>query len=148
MRAALLYLAAPLLVALLAPFAVAQEFAPYPSIFLIGTVPVVFFFTLLVALPMYFTLPKASRTKPLLMLGISFIAGAISYFLFSFAFRGTFSQVGEVVLVQDGNFTAAGWQSVLWQSLWMGALSLPGGLLFWLGAKVEARHPGASQDEA
>ena len=139
MKAALLYLAAPLLVALLAPFAVEREFAPYPFIFLIGTVLIVLFFTLLVAVPMYFTLPKTSRTNPVLMLGISILAGALSYFLFNFAFRGTFSQVGQVVLVQDGKFTAAGWQNLLSQSAWMGALSLPGGLLFWLGARVEAR---------
>ena len=139
MKAALLYLAAPLMVALLAPFAMEREFAPYPSIFLIGTVPVVLFFTLLVAVPMHFTLPKRSRTNPALMLGISFLAGAMSFFLFSFAFRGTFSQIGQVVLVQDGRFTAAGWQRLLSQSVWMGALSLPGGFLFWLGAKVEAR---------
>ena len=123
MKAALLYLSAPLLVALLAPFAVAQEFALYPAIFLIGTVPVVLFFTLLVAVPMYFTLSKKNRTNPFLMLGISSLAGALSFFLLSFAFRGTFSQIGQVVLVQDGKFTLAGWQNVFYQSAWMGALS-------------------------
>jgi hypothetical protein len=139
MKAALLYLAAPVVVALLAPFAVERAFFWYPAIFLIGTIPVVLFFTLLVAAPMYFAVPKANRTDAKLMLGISFIAGALSFFLFSFAFRGTFSQVGSVVLVQDGQYTIAGWKSLLGQCAWMGAFSLPGGLLFWLGAKVEAR---------
>jgi predicted neutral ceramidase superfamily lipid hydrolase len=144
MQAALLYLSAPVVVALLAPFALAQEIAPYPAIFLIGTIPVVFFFTLLIAVPMYLALPKTSRVNPMLMLGISFMAGALSFFLFSFAFRGSFSQVGQVVHVQDGSFTAAGWRSLLTQSVLMGALSLPGGLLFWLGARVEARSMGTA----
>jgi hypothetical protein len=145
MKAALLYLSAPLVVALLAPFALEREFAPYPSIFLFGTVPVVFCFTLLVAMPMYFTVPKARRTNAVFMLGIAFAAGALSFFLFSFAFRSTFSQVGQVVLVQGGKFTAAGWQRVFAQSAWMGALSLPGGFLFWLGALVEARSSNVAR---
>ena len=143
MKAALLYLAAPVLVAMLAPFAMEREIAPYPSIFLVGTIPVVFFFTLLVAMPLYFTLPKVKRTHAPSMLGIAFVAGALSFFLFSFAFRGTFSQV-----VQNGRFTAVGWKILLLQCFWMGTLSLPGGLLFWLGALLEDGNARRGANEA
>jgi hypothetical protein len=139
MKAALLYLAAPLIVALLAPFALADTFDLYPLIFLIGTVPVVYFFSLIIAVPMFFTLKKSSRTNPILILGIAFGAGALSFFLFSIAFRGSFSSVNDVVLVQDSRLTLAGWKDIIERSARMGALSLPGGLLVWLGTKQEAR---------
>jgi hypothetical protein len=139
MKATLLYLAAPLLVALLAPFAVEQRPFIYPPIVLIGVIPVVAFFTLAIAVPMYLAIPKAHRSRLAMMLGTAFFAGALSFCIFSFVTRSTFSQVGEVVYVKDGMFTLAGWLQLLSQSAWMGALSLPGGFLCWLGGKFKSR---------
>jgi hypothetical protein len=139
MKATLLYIVAPLLVALLAPFAIEQRPFLYSPIILIGVVPVVAFFTLAIALPVYFAIPKASRSNLALILCTAFLAGLLSFCIFSFVSRGTFSQVGEVVYVKDGMFTLAGWLQLLSQSAWMGALSLPGGFLFWLAGKLKAR---------
>jgi hypothetical protein len=139
MKALLLYLVAPFVVALLAPFAMADAFELYPPIFLIGTVPVAYFFSLLVAVPMFLTLEKANRTDLLLILGISFLAGTLSFFVFNIVFHGSFSSVNDVVLIQNGQLSLAGWKDLLERSLRMGALSLPGGLCVWLGAKQEAR---------
>jgi hypothetical protein len=133
MKPALLYLSAPLVVAVLAPFAIIRAVAPYPAIFLVGTIPVVFFFTLLVAMPLYFAVPKASRVNALVMLGVAAITGALSYFAFNYVMRGWSAQVGQAILVQEGKFTPEGWRQLLSQSAWMGMLSLPGGFLFWLG---------------
>ena len=138
MRAILLYLSAPLLVALLAPLAVERTIAPYPAILLIGTVPVVLLFTCLVAVPLYLAIPRRSRIQPIPMVSVAFLAGVISFILFSVASPGvSYSQVGEVELVAGGHYTAAGWYELLLQSLCMGAASLPGGLLFCQAAKAE-----------
>jgi hypothetical protein len=145
MKAVLLYLVAPFVVALLAPFAMADAFELYPPIFLIGTIPVVYFFSLLVAVPMFFTLVKANRTDLTLILGISFLAGALSFFIFSIVFHGSFSSVNDVVLIQNSRLTLAGWKDVFERSLRMGALSLPGGIFVWLGAKQEARSVSSSR---
>ncbi len=139
MKATLFYIASPLLVALLAPFAVEQRAFLYPPIVLIGVFPVVAFFTLAIAVPMFFAIPKAKRSSLAVILGTAFLAGALSFCIFSFVSRGTFSQVGEVVYVKDGMFTRAGWLQLLSQSAWMGALSLPGGLLCWLGGRFKSR---------
>jgi hypothetical protein len=138
MKAALLYLSAPLLVALLAPMAVARAVGPYPAVVLVGTIPVVLLFTCLVALPLYFAMPKHRRGQLAPTLALAFLAGFLSFILFNLASPGaSYSRVGEAVLVADGRLTAAGWRGLLAQSLWMGALSLPGGLLFWIGALVQ-----------
>ena len=142
MKAALLYLAAPLLAALLSPLAVAREIAPYPPLFLIGTVPVVCAFTLLVAMPLYFMLPKAKRTHILWMTSIAFIAGTVSFALFGMGLHATYERIGTVVLIEDGNRTPEGWKLLLSQSIWMGCLSVPSGLLFLAAARTEARAAG------
>jgi hypothetical protein len=72
------------------------------------------------------------------MVAIAFLAGFISFFLFSVASPGvSYSQVGQVALVAEGHYTAAGWYEVLSQSLCMGAASVPGGVIFCLAAKAE-----------
>lgn len=144
MKPALLFLSAPLLVALLAPIAVERAVAPYPPIFLIGTIPVVLLFTCLVAVPLYLALPKSKRVQLTPILALAFIVGCVSFLLFNLALpEVTYSRVGEVVLVADGHRTAAGWRALLSQSLWMGALSVPGGLLVWFGERVRV---GASHE--
>ena len=137
----LLYLAGPLVVAMLAPLAIIRGIAPYPVIFLIGTIPVVFFFTAIVAVPMYLAIPKRLRTNIAWMIGIAFLAGFFSYVLFNLALHGSYEQVGNVVLIEDNRRTAEGWKVLLSQAIWMGGLSVPGGLLFCLGARSERLEP-------
>jgi len=144
MKSFALYLLAPVIVALLAPLAINLQAAPYPAIFLVGTIPVVFFFTLVVALPLYFSLPKRLRGQLIPLLCMAFVAGLLSFFVFSYATKGVQAQVGPTVLVQNGNYTASGWYEVLLQSFAMGIFSLPGGLLFWLGARQAAKSENAA----
>ena len=139
MRAVLLFLSAPILVAVLAPFAISREIAPYPPIVLIGTIPVVLFFSALIAAPLFFTVPKNLRVSFVHMAGVAFASGFLSLFLFSIAFKGAFEQIGAVVLVQDGSLTAAGWRNLISQCLAMGALSLPAGILVCFGERVDRR---------
>ncbi len=75
------------------------------------------------------------------MIGIAFLAGFFSYVLFNLALHGSYEQVGNVVLIEDNRRTAEGWKVLLSQAIWMGGLSVPGGLLFCLGARSERLEP-------
>ena len=125
-----LRVSAPIVVALLSPIAL----IPFPPQFYFAialvAIPIVLFFTAVIAFPLYHFIPKKLRTNSMVMSGFAFLAGAISYMLFQFLIQPGYSRIGDVVYVADGAFTLAGWVRALTAAAIVGMISIPGGLLF------------------
>ncbi len=129
-----LYLSGPLIVALLVPLALGG-LKLYPMV-LVGTIPVVLLFSLVVAMPLFMVVARKFQVRALTFIGLAFVAGFISFLAFAYLSTPTASSVGDTVHVQDGQFTLAGWKEALLQSVAVGLASIPGGLLWWLAART------------
>ena len=136
MRHLALYLSGPLVVALLVPFALGVVDKSLYGLIVIGTIPVVLLFTLLIAAPLFMLVARADQAGWPRFAALAFVAGFVSFVVFGYLSAPSYSGVGSVVHVYNGKFTAAGWRQLLVQSLAVGAASIPGGVLWWLGART------------
>jgi hypothetical protein len=132
MRTVFAFLVSPLVIALLAPMAIEGSLMHYPPSFLVGTVPVVYLFTAVVALPLYLALPSTHKARLSSLLIAAFTSGFGSFAILSLASKGTHAQVGTTVLVENGWYTLAGALNLLQQCLFMGLAATLAGALFWL----------------
>ena len=131
-RTVVAFLIAVVVVASLAPFAIDLTLAPYPPQFIVWFLPVVGLFTVLIALPIYISLPQPRQTQLLPLLAAGFGAACVSFTLLEFLFvRSSFEQIGDTVLVKDGWRTLAGWLLLLRQTILMGVAGAIGGIAFW-----------------
>jgi hypothetical protein len=126
------FLISPLVVAFLAPLAIEGTIMTYPPVLLVGTIPVVYFFTAAVALPLYFSLPGHHKARLSSLLAAAYLVGTVSFAVMSFASRGSYAEVGGTVLVQNGWYTFAGFLNLAKQCLLMGVAASVAGFLFWL----------------
>ena len=140
MRTIAAFLVSPLVVALLAPVAVEGSLVSYPPLLLVGTVPVVYFFTGLVALPVYLALPPKHKTRLSSLLIAAFISGCVSFAIVGLASKGSYAQVGSTVLVENGWYTLVGSYELVRQCVFMGLTALLAGALFWLIAVRGPAH--------
>jgi hypothetical protein len=123
---------ASVVVAVVAPFAIGAELKPYPLYFFVWFLLVVGFFTVLVALPIYISLPPHYRTRLVPLLAAGFVAAGFSFTLLEVLFiHSSFEQFGETVLVRGGWRTLAGWRFLLKHSFLMGCAGAIGGAAFW-----------------
>ena len=134
MRTVVAFLVSPLVIAVLAPMAIEGSLMRYPPSFLVGAIPVVYFFTAVVALPLYLALPPKHKARLSSLLVAAFVSGFGSFAILSLASKGTFAQVGTTVLVENGWYTLAGALNLLQQCLFMGLAATLAGALFWLVA--------------
>jgi hypothetical protein len=134
MKRLALYFSGPLLVALLAPLALGAG-PLYPYV-LTGAIPLVLIFTLFIAAPLFMVVARKFGVRAPLFIGLAFCAGFLSYLMFSLLSSPTNASVGGVAFAIEGDLTAAGWISVLCQSLAIGIVSIPSGILWWLGARI------------
>jgi hypothetical protein len=141
MKPLALYISGPLVVALLAPLALGVT---SPQIYLpiaVGAMVVVFMFSLVVAAPLFLIVARLFQVRLLTFIGLSFVAGFVSFLTFALMSEPTGFGVGDVVLVHEGQLTPAGWENALMQSARIGLASIPGGVLWWLAARVPLEEP-------
>jgi hypothetical protein len=131
MRTLAAFFVSSVAVAALSPLAIEVKWEPYPPIFLVGTIPVVWIFTALIGGPFYLALPQRLRSSLFPLLLSSFFAGVIAFAIFLSLLTADFEQIGSTVFVQNGSRTIAGWHQFLAQLISMGLISTFGGFLFW-----------------
>jgi hypothetical protein len=112
----------------------------YPLL-VVGSIPVVLAFTLLIAAPLFTFVGRRFPIRAATFVGLAFAAGVLSFLVFALLSTPTYSGVDEVVHVQDGQLTLAGWKGLLAQSVAVGLVSIPGGLLWWLAARIPLESP-------
>jgi hypothetical protein len=132
MRIFIAFLISPLVVSAVAPLAIEMEIMPYPSIFLVGTIPVVYFFTAVIVAPIFVLLKEKNWLRLLHILPSSFFVGAVSWWLMGLMTTGTYAQIGKTVLVENGSRTYDGYILLIKQCIGMGMASIAGGIVFWL----------------
>jgi len=129
MKPAIAFLVSPLIASLLVPVvlgALGDSVAFMPNFIVI--VPVVYFFTVVVALPIYFAMPQAHRKQLGSLLFAAFIAAFASYALINFPY----SRIGSDLPVPKDVSIPGGWQLLLQQCALVGLAGAGGGLCFWL----------------
>jgi hypothetical protein len=136
MKRIALYLSGPVVVALLVPLAFGVAGLKLYPMLVVASIPVVLAFTLLVAAPLFVFAGRRFPIRAATFVGLAFAAGFLSFLVFTYLSTPTYSSVDEVVHVQDGQLTLPGWRGALMQSVAVGLLSIPGGLLWWLAARI------------
>jgi hypothetical protein len=136
MRTAIAFFVASLVVALLVPFALDTTVHSYPPVFLVGTIPIVWLFTGIVAFPIYLRIPVQRRAQlfPLLLAG--FLTAFVSFALFRLVLHPDYEEIGSVVLVRHGWFTWAGIWALLLEAARIGVAGLVGGVAFWVAWRL------------
>ena len=136
MRHVALYILGPVVVALLVPLAFGSAALQlYPAL-LLGAIPIVAFFTLVVAMPLFVWAGRRRMvTAPTFVL-LAFAAGFTSFLLFSYLSSPDYSSAGDIIYARNCHLTIAGWMEASKQSAVVGLLCIPGGLIWWLGARM------------
>jgi len=129
MKPAIAFLVSPLIASLLVPVVLGvlgNNVAFMPNLIVI--VPVVYFFTIVVALPIYLAMPQAHKKRLGSLLFAAFVAAFASYALMNLPY----SHVGSDVPVPKDVFIPGGWQLLLQQCSLVGLAGAGGGFCFWL----------------
>jgi hypothetical protein len=132
MRVVLGFILASLVVSALAPSAIEGHLSFGQSWLIPWVLPVVTLFGLVTALPLYSWARQKSHATFLCLLGIGFVSAFGSFLFFSVSSKPTFSQIGTVILVSDGDYTSAGWSSLMTQCVHFGLAGAVGAVVFWL----------------
>ena len=132
MRILLGFLLAIIVVSVTVPWAIEGKIITYPPVFLIGTIPVVSFFSLFTVFPLYIWLRRTQRANGINTLIAAFASGFFSFIAFGMISKPTHSMVGKRVLVESGDFTTAGWHQLLLQSSFVGLSAIVGAIFLVL----------------
>ncbi len=133
------YFSGPLVLALLAPLVLGAGSLYVPVV--MGAIPLVIFFTLLIAAPLFMTVARKLGVRAPVFVGLAFFSSASSYLLFSLFSLPESASVAGVAHTINGDLTAAGWKSVLCQAGLIGVAAIPSGVLWWMGARIPLERP-------
>lgn len=149
MKRALLYIAGPLLVAALAPIPIGIFYEWFYVTFMIGGLPIVLFYALFVAAPLFAFLVRRRSANIWTVTALAFSVGFGCYFLhslmtsFFYEVKWNGPPPGPDIYIYAGHRTALGWRYLLSQSLTMGLLTIPGGWLWLAAFTTRADAPAA-----
>jgi hypothetical protein len=135
-RTVIAFLIAVIVVASLTPFAIGLKASAVPQS-LVWVLPFVGLFTVVIALPIYTSLPRPRQTQLLPLVAAGFVAAIVSFILFDLLFmHASIEQIGNTVYVRDGWGRLGGWRRPLQQTILMGVAGAVGGFAFWAARRL------------
>jgi hypothetical protein len=131
MRTGFAFLVSAVAVAALVPILTGRPLAEY-SLDLFFTMPVVGFFTVIIAVPVYLLLPQRYQTHLMPLVAAGFAAAAISWALLEFFFiRPSDEIIRAADLPKHGWDALASWWLPLEHTMLMGVAGAAGAGVFW-----------------
>ena len=127
MKPTIAFLISPLIVSLLVQLVMGGGIVMLESN-LIVMVPVIYFFTLVLAVPSYLALPRSHKKRLLSLLAASFVVAFVAFALMNMPYSRLYSDNPYPHDV----FIPGGWLLLLRQCFLIGLAGAGGGLCFWL----------------